>query len=112
MSERAAALAAEPVTTWQLPFGFARRHGVVVLTDNDTLRLLCLASVTPQTLVEVQRVLGADIAPEWVSDADFEQHLTRLYQRDSADAQQLMADIGADADSDDFFLAGRGAAAK
>lgn len=103
MSERAAALAAEPVTTWQLPFGFARRHGVVVLTDNDTPRLLCLASVTPQTLVEVQRVLGTDIAPEWVSDADFEHHLTRLYQRDSADAQQLMADIGADADSDDFF---------
>ncbi|SIO24306.1 type II secretion system ATPase GspE [Salinivibrio sp. ES.052] len=103
MSDRANALAADPIATWQLPFGFARRHGVVLLTENHITRLLCLASVTPETLIEVQRVLGMEMEPEWVSETDFEQHLTRLYQRDSADAQQLMADIGADADSDDFF---------
>ncbi|ODP99599.1 type II secretion system protein GspE [Salinivibrio sp. SS3] len=106
MSDRAKELSRDPDARWQLPFGFARRHGVILLNDtegSERTRLLCLSSVTPETLAEVQRVLGGNLAPEIVSDSDFDQHLTRLYQRDSADAQQLMADIGADADSDDFF---------
>ncbi|MPX91756.1 type II secretion system ATPase GspE [Salinivibrio sp. VYel1] len=103
MSDRATELSRDPDARWQLPFGFARRHGVILLNDTEPARLLCLSSVTPNTLAEVQRVLGKSCAPEIVSDSDFDQHLTRLYQRDSADAQQLMADIGADADSDDFF---------
>ncbi|OOE85934.1 type II secretion system ATPase GspE [Salinivibrio sharmensis] len=106
MSERATELSRDAGARWQLPFGFARRHGVILLNDtegSERTRLLCLPSVTPETLAEVQRVLGDNLAPEIVSDSEFDQHLTRLYQRDSADAQQLMADIGADADSDDFF---------
>ncbi|ODP95886.1 type II secretion system ATPase GspE [Salinivibrio sp. SS2] len=103
MTDRTAALANEPESKWQLPFGFARRHGVLIQSDASQARLLCLPSVAPETLVEVQRLWGACLVPETVDEAYFEQQLTVLYQRDSADAQQLMADIGADADSDDFF---------
>lgn len=88
----------------RLPFGFARRHHVVL--ENSTQRsespsLYYVEPLAMTILAEVQRVTRVPFNLVAIEQADFEQKLTEIYQRDSSEARQLMEDIGAD--SDDFF---------
>ncbi|WP_417658818.1 type II secretion system ATPase GspE [Pseudidiomarina sp.] len=93
---------AAQVAPRRLPFAFAKRHGVVVAFANAPAAgeaatqaiVHARQGVTPQTLSEVRRVLGASfILQEHVAD-EFEAILTQAYQRDSSEAKQLMEDIG------------------
>lgn len=88
------------LATVRLPFGFAKRHGVIL--ENSELGCLLYYSKLPlpEVLTEVRRVLGHSFTPVQLSEEEFDPKLTQLYQRDSSEAQQLMEDIGAD---DDFF---------
>ena len=102
----------------RLPFAFAKRHGVVVADASGerggpgsapgsragsgpgsaplstTATVHAREGVTPQTLLEVRRVLGAPFALQQHSAEEFEAILTQAYQRDSSEAKQLMEDIG------------------
>jgi general secretion pathway protein E len=78
----------------QLPFGFAKRHSVLITQDDEGYVLHCLENVKPEILIEVRRVLKAPFAIHVESLAEFELALTVAYQRDSSEAQQMMEDIG------------------
>ncbi len=85
---------------FRLPFGYAKRHGVLVERRESQWHLYFKGAPTPLVLSEIRRVLGTGYVPEKIEEAAFENKLTELYQRDSSEAQQLMQDLGAD---DDFF---------
>ena len=78
----------------RLPFGFAKRHNVLVNQVDDTYVLHCLDTVTPDVLLEIRRVLKKPFDIKIESREVFELTLTVAYQRDSSEAQQMMEDIG------------------
>ena len=81
-----------------LPFGFAKRHSVLILEDEkktDKYYILhCLTTVSPNIVLEIRRLLKTVFTIKFQSADEFEQLLTLTYQRDSSEAQQLMEDIG------------------
>ncbi|MDV7104147.1 type II secretion system ATPase GspE [Vibrio sp. TH_r3] len=92
-------------TVERLPFGFAKRHRVVIENNRQSSEQPNLYYVEPldiNTLMEVQRVtlMPFNLLP--TTQDEFERKLTEIYQRGTSEARQLMEDIGAD--NDDFFL--------
>jgi len=82
----------------RLPFGFAKRHNVLLNYDNEQLSLHCLADVDSKILIEVRRVTKRSFSIEIEKPETFEKRLTQTYQRDSSEAQQMMEDIGNEVD--------------
>ncbi|RUO74581.1 type II secretion system protein GspE [Pseudidiomarina sediminum] len=82
----------------RLPFGFAKRHGVVVADagheDSAELVVHCRETVAPAVLLEVRRALGQPFTLTQHDAEAFDAILTQAYQRDSSEAKQLMEDIG------------------
>lgn len=89
-----------PIVATRLPFGFAKRHGVIIEHTEQGWLLYYRELPTLAVLSEVRRLLEHAFTPIQLSSDDFDPKLTLLYQRDSSEAQQLMEDIGSD---DDFF---------
>jgi len=87
--------------TGTLGFGFAKRHGVVVLEQQKSHAVVaCRKEVGSQPLLEVRRYLGVPLRIETVGDARFETLLREQYERSSSDAMQLMEGMGGDEDLD------------
>jgi general secretion pathway protein E len=82
----------------RLPFGFAKRHNVLIVKNENQYTLHCLQNVTSTVLIEVRRVLKSPFSIVYQSIEQFEQLLTIVYQRDSSEAQQMMEDIGNEVD--------------
>ena len=82
----------------QLPFAFARENGVLLLLEQEPAKLLHRAGAAWSHIGEARRVADQPLMLDMVSDDDFEAALTEHFQRDSSEAQQLMEDIGNDAD--------------
>lgn len=84
----------------RLPFGFAKRHGVVVQENRNepegdpTYIVHTRADFDRDALIEVRRVLGQAFSVQKHDNDTFEAILTQAYQRDSSEAKQLMEDIG------------------
>lgn len=93
---------AEPVAnTTLLPFGFAKRHGIVVLPAEDsaeTADVIYREGLAGNILAEVRRVSGRDLAPRLVDEATFDQCLSDTYQNDSGTAMQMIEDLGDEVD--------------
>ena len=87
-------------STWLLPFAFAKRHSVLISTDEQTggYILHCLADVNFDIVLEVRRILKASFEFDFLQLPAFELLLTQAYQRDSSEAQQMMEDIGNEVD--------------
>nr|WP_072067818.1 ATPase, T2SS/T4P/T4SS family [Raoultella planticola] len=81
-----------------LPFVYARAHNIVLLSDGSASRVHCLRSTPAQALLEARRVADGPIAVEHLSAEEFEKLLLLSYQRDSAEARRMMADIGNELD--------------
>ena len=93
--------AGAPAPVQGVSFGFARRHGVVVLeAPGETVSVACRAGVSSQSLAELRRHLACPMRIEMVSDARFEALLRERYERSSSDAMQLMGDMGGEEDLD------------
>lgn len=82
----------------RLPFGFAKRHSVLLSQDPQGFVLHCLADIKPEIIVEVRRILKSAFRFEFQSAETFERLLTLAYQRDSSEAKQMMEDIGNEVD--------------
>ncbi|WP_286234422.1 type II secretion system ATPase GspE [Thalassotalea sediminis] len=91
-------VANETLTFAQLPFGFAKRHSVLVSKDGDDVTLYCVESVSEHVLLEVRRVIQQRFELVFLSPEQFEMRLTNAYQRDSSEAKQMMEDIGNEVD--------------
>ena len=90
----------QATSSWLLPFAFAKRHSVLVSTDEESggYILHCLADVNFDIVLEVRRILKAAFVFDFLQPSAFELLLTQAYQRDSSEAQQMMVDIGNEVD--------------
>ncbi|WP_324295603.1 type II secretion system ATPase GspE [Rheinheimera sp. UJ51] len=82
----------------RLPFGFAKRYGVLLQQQSQNWVLYVQPTTTPQALLEVRRLLAEPFTVQKLDAAAFEVLLEASYQRDSSEAQQLMEDIGNEVD--------------
>ncbi|MFC5695106.1 type II secretion system ATPase GspE [Pseudomonas sp. GCM10022186] len=81
----------------RLPFGFAKRHGVLLLDGAEP----CLAhrpGVELVALAEARRFAGRSLPLRPLSLDAFEQALAQAYQHDSSAAMQLAEDLGGSLD--------------
>ncbi|HSG88848.1 MAG TPA: type II secretion system ATPase GspE [Pseudomonadales bacterium] len=105
-ADEAAALDAGPAAAnRRLPFGFARRHGVVLLgeapgaADAGVTRSGAFRSGAGLlALAEARRIACAPIRWEEVDRARFESLLEQTYARDSSEARQMVEDLGQEFD--------------
>ena len=78
----------------RLPFGFAKRHGVLLQRQGSSWQLYIHDATQPSAVLEVRRMLAEPFQIARLSAVEFEAMLEASYQRDSSEAQQLMEDIG------------------
>jgi len=88
----------ETSSMFLLPFGFAKRHNVIVAEQEDGFELQCISSVSPDIISEVRRVLKVPFTINVLDEETFEQNLTVTYQQDSSEAKQMMENIGNEVD--------------
>ncbi len=80
-----------------LPFGFAKRHGVVLLNEGQQpRRALCTKSPTLAVITEVRRFAGEPVAVEVVDAETFQRYIGSTYEQHSDTAMAMVADIGED----------------
>lgn len=82
----------------RLPFGFAKRYGVLLKQQLDSWVLYVQPATQPEALLEVRRLLAEPFTVQKLDALAFEALLEASYQRDSSEAQQLMEDIGNEVD--------------
>jgi len=83
-----------PLPQRRLPFGFAKRHGVVLATQDNQPCLLHRPGVDLVAVAEAQRFAGARLTLRALTPEAFEQALAAAYQHDSSAATQLAEDLG------------------
>jgi general secretion pathway protein E len=73
-----------------LPFAFAKRHGILLRTvDNGVALCAVRQAVTPAAVAETQRLLRVPVKLERVSDEEFDKLLRETYEAGAA-AMQMM----------------------
>jgi general secretion pathway protein E len=79
----------------QLPFSFAKRHGVVVdYQHSDGVRILYRPDVNLMAIQETQRIVEAVLPLSAVNEADFAEAVNRAYQTDSDETMQMVEGLG------------------
>ncbi|SDG76826.1 general secretion pathway protein E [Pseudomonas benzenivorans] len=81
----------------RLPFGFAKRHGVVLLAEGSAPCLAYRPAVELVALAEAQRFVGCQLPLRALSADAFEQALAKAYQHESG-AMQLAEGLGGSLD--------------
>jgi general secretion pathway protein E len=85
----------------ELPYSFAKRHGILLQPSTGQVVVQCRVGVTPTALAEVQRFVPAELHFQSVDAETFERLLTTHYDRSQVGAS-MMQDIGDDADLQDI----------
>ncbi|MFK8054050.1 MAG: type II secretion system ATPase GspE [Woeseiaceae bacterium] len=98
-------IADAPTLPGQLPFSFAKRHGLLVResTDDTQAVLLYRAGAALSSISEAQRVLGKALPLEQVTAEQFDRDLQLAFERGSGPAMQMIS--GLDEDTDLFRVA-------
>lgn len=79
----------------RLPFGFSKRHGVVLeYSGGRGVELIHRADTPIDIMGEAQRFAGIRVIPVLVSDEDFAVALSKSYQSDSEENMQMVEDLG------------------
>ncbi len=87
----------------QLPYSFAKRHGVLIRREEDgSDTVVHLEESAALALLEAQRYLGALARFEQLSEDAFNALLQKTFEQGSVQAQQMMEDIGDDLDLNDI----------
>ena len=80
----------------RLPFGFAKRNGVLISPDTETV--LFKDGLSRNVYAEVQRFVGKHLEFRLVDGSTFDKQLSLSYQSDSDEAMQMIEDLGEDLD--------------
>ena len=75
--------------TVRLPYSFSRRFSLVAWCE-ASLEILHVHPLSLSVLQELQRGLNAPFTLRQIDEAEFEQRLNAVWQRDSSEARQLM----------------------
>lgn len=78
----------------ELPFSFAANHGVLL----EGHELFHQPGLSLSVLLELRRHLGRGLSLRPISEQDFQQRLTRAYQRSEGEAQRVAEDMNVDVD--------------
>ncbi len=83
----------------RVPFGFAKRHGMVMIGEQDDKAVVAVRKPADFEMVaEMRRYLERPLVIELVTPEEFEKHLSAVYQGDSSEAMLAMEDIGEEMD--------------
>ncbi len=85
-------------TVRTLPFGFARRFGVLVDQDNGSPVVLHKQPLLLPVIAEIQRFLGTTAQFRPVSDDEFDLLLANAYADVNSDTRQIVEDLGEEID--------------
>ncbi len=87
-------------TESRLPFTFARKFGVVVVSAAGDLGLEVCAKSNPSltTLAEIRRHIRCPATLRLVSEEEFDELISAVYARDSSEAKQMVEDLGDEMD--------------
>ncbi len=96
-----------PAGSDQLPYAFARRHGVVVLRDeaDEGLQLLYKQGVPITVFNEVRRLISEPMKLIEVDTDSLEKQLSLVYESGSKQSTQIMETMGDDIDLDNVARA-------
>ncbi|MEZ5576280.1 MAG: type II secretion system ATPase GspE [Candidatus Competibacteraceae bacterium] len=82
-----------------LPYAFAKRHGVLVVDEEDgRVTVACRQGIGTRSLVELRRFLNTPLRPVLVPVEHFERMLQDSYEGDSDGAARMMEDLGDEMD--------------
>lgn len=82
-----------------LPYTFARRHGVLLESAADgSMLLVHKPGVSVMAMTEARRKAGQALTPDPISSDDFDARLTRHYEGETGQAMDIMDDFGDDLD--------------
>ncbi|WP_298743162.1 type II secretion system ATPase GspE [uncultured Brevundimonas sp.] len=82
-----------------LPYGFAKRHGVILLEAGDIALVGLREGADPAALVETRRALGRPLRVERLAQADFDRRLSQVYAGDHLSAADGDLDMPSRLDS-------------
>ena len=82
-----------------LAYGFAKRHGVLLLDAGDVARVGVREGADPAALIEARRALGRPLAVEPLSAAAFDRQLSEIYAGDHLSAADDDLDMPGGLDS-------------
>ncbi len=86
---------------FELPYGFARDHGVLVAAlGAEHAEVLVREDVRPQALAEVRRSVGLPLRLQRVPHAQFDARLAEAYGAAGGSAAEVVADVGQEVDLD------------
>ena len=88
-----------------LPYGFAKRHGVILLDIGDIAIVGLTQGADPVALIETRRALGRPLQVERLDQAAFDRRLSEVYAGDhlsAADGDDLEMPSGLDSLIDDI----------
>ncbi|MGE3774132.1 MAG: GspE/PulE family protein, partial [Gammaproteobacteria bacterium] len=78
-----------------VPFAFAKRHGVLLETGADGTATVVYNATTPLgVLQELQRALAGPLRFERYAGNDFERRIQLAYERDATRSDDMLADLG------------------
>ena len=84
-----------------LPYTFAKRHGVLIEQVGGEMHLVHKPGVSVMALTEARRkTAGQAMTMEKVTSDDFDARLTRHYEGETGQAFEIMEDLGDDLDLD------------
>jgi general secretion pathway protein E len=89
-------------TPIQLPYAFARRHGVVIVTDEELKQrqLIYKPGVSLRVLNEVRRLFAQPLIYTQVDEDTLEKQISQIYESGSKQSSQIMETMGDDIDLD------------
>ncbi len=85
----------------QIPFAYAKRHGVLTLPQNTQGALEVLGrkgDVTPTTLAEVRRYLKVPVKLRLINAEEFDRQLQEAYEGGAGQTMEMMDDLGESVD--------------
>lgn len=90
----------ETISAARLPFGFAKRHGVILLpgSASGVPQVMYKSGLDLAVLAEVQRFAGQRLECKEVDSPTFDAQLSVAYQDDSGDAMQMIEGLGDEMD--------------
>ena len=84
-----------------LPYSFAKRHGVLLdYANEDGLKLIHRPGVSNMAVLEARRAAGRRVELQPVDEDEFDRMLTRNYEGDTSDAMTVMDDFDDELDLD------------